>query len=167
MGAHPAGAATVHRGAPVVITDTATAPAPGASAPDARVRGEAGVVRVLDALRLTRSRVSVFRVRMEGLPSADGAAAVVAVLGEAGVAEAITADQAVVLVIDAVDHDLAEARVAGAVRRFLAGAGPRGAAIRAEVAALHRSAGQIEDAEELLLALAAAPAGIVPPAAGG
>lgn len=145
-----------------MITDTTTAPVTPGQHGRPAAPGDVGVVRVLDALRLTRSRVSLFRVRLEGLPADACAAAVVAALGEAGVAEAITADQAVVLVIDAVDPEVAEARVSDAVRRLLAGAGVRAPSIRAEVAALHRSAGQIEEADELLLALAAAPAGLLP-----
>jgi len=136
---------------------TTDLPAPPAQTPPAP--GEAGVVRVLDALRLTRSRVSAFRVRLAGLPSVAGSDAAARALAEAGVVEPITPDQLVVLVIDPPDPSLAEARVLDAVRRFLAAGGQT--AVRAEVAVLHRPAGQIEDAEDLLLALAAAPARVV------
>jgi hypothetical protein len=112
----------------------------------------------LRLLRQTRSRVSVFCLRLVGIdrPRAEGILAVE--VGGSAVVDWLTDQRVTVMIIDPPGEGPAAAMVERVARRLLSEAAAPGGRAHVELVALHGPADEIGEPEDLLMRLAAAPA---------
>ncbi len=123
--------------------------------------GEGRLTWSLRLLRQTRSRVSVFCLRLAGIDRTRAEGVLAAEVGGSAVVDWLTDQRVTLMMIDPPGEGQASAAVERVARRLLSEAGPPGGSAHVEFAALHGPADEIGEPEELMMRLAATPAAVV------